>query len=360
MTDDRLFSINKLPRNRIFGEAYVRNTQERKQSSRINSSSLDLSVVFARSKASQEQGYLIPAAVLRARSELAFQTDLDTHTAPCRKARNISLTRPTIYGGYLNTHYGHFITEVLSRLWLERPQEQTILFTSLVHSHSGIYSPPDSPLPCFINSLLKALGYPEIIIASPHETFLVNNAEIIIPWPLFQTRYAIHPQFASLLQKIGEQLVCNNVKAASNKRIYFARSLLANCLRPLINEDAIIDVFKQEGFMIVYPETMTIEEQVTIVSTSTIIAGFAGSALHNVALSPFRKKMLILSCEERVNSNFILFQLARDDDVRYVFPPYIIKRPQSPPKTPKFEITTHSAQWIKESLAALSSTGFLA
>jgi capsular polysaccharide biosynthesis protein len=360
MPSDRLFSINELPRDRIFGEACVRNTQERKQTSRLYSSCLDLSSLFAHRKASREHGHLIPAEVLRARSELAFQNDLGKHTAQCRKARIISLTRPTIYGGYLNTHYGHFITEVLSRLWLERPQEHTAIFTSLVGSHYGIYSPPDSPLPCFINSLLKALGYPEIIIASPHETVLVNNAEIVIPWPLFQTRYAIHPHFASLLQEIGEQLACTDVKAVSNKRIYFARSLLANCLRPLINEDAVIDLFKEEGFIIVYPETMSLEEQISIARTSTIIAGFAGSALHNVAFSPFRKKMLILSCEERVNSNFLLFQLARRDDVRYMFPPNIIKMPQSPPKTPKFEITEDSAQWIKESLATLSTTDFLA
>jgi capsular polysaccharide biosynthesis protein len=359
MNVNRLLTINELPRNRIFGEACVRNTRESKQLSRLYGSSLDISILFTCRNASRKHGYLIPAAVLRARSELAFQTDLGTDTAPPQKIRNITLSRPTIFGGYLNTHYGHFITEVLSRLWLERPQEQTVLFTSLTDSHSGIYSPPDSPLPCFINSLLKALGYPEIIIVSPRETILVNNGEIIIPWPLFQTRYAVHPEYASLLQKIGGQLACNKIQAVRHKKIYFARSLLANCLRPLINEDAIIDVFREEGFTIAYPETMSIEEQVSIVSNSTIIAGFAGSALHNVVFSPFRKKMLILSCEKQVNSNFLLFQLARDDDVRYMFPPGIIKIPQNHPKTPKFEISTHSAQWIKESLATLGSTGFL-
>lgn len=72
-----------------------------------------------------------------------------------------------------------------------------------------------------------------------------------------------------------------DVKKTSKRKIFLSRAGLNLDRRKLINSQEIMDFFDSAGFEIIFPENLSIHEQVKIFSQTSILAGEAGSALHN-------------------------------------------------------------------------------
>jgi capsular polysaccharide biosynthesis protein len=77
--------------------------------------------------------------------------------------------------------------------------------------------------------------------------------------------------------------------------------------RKLTNETEIEDLFRSFGFSILYPETLSIEEQVASVSMAELIAGPSGSAMFNLAFHKRLKSVFMIVPETFIQISEWLF-----------------------------------------------------
>jgi len=107
--------------------------------------------------------------------------------------------------------------------------------------------------------------------------------------------------------KVNEISKLNSTNCSLNdryKKIYISRKkwTAKDTKRPVLtNEDAVIRFLQSEGFVLAYPETLSINEQVALFQNADIIIGEDGSALHNIAFCKPRTRCIVIKNPTRIN-----------------------------------------------------------
>jgi len=162
-----------------------------------------------------------------------------------------------IYGGCLFGHFGHFILESLSRLYVVRScKNYPILF---INENDGAFD--------FQKDIFACLG--------------INNEIIRIKVPT-SVEHLIYSKPGSVIEPLhilDEQIDALKYfyfsKDVREEKIWLSRS---NWLvGTIINEPAIEKILAKIGYTILHPENLSFQEQVRVISTSDIVAGFDGS-----------------------------------------------------------------------------------
>jgi Glycosyltransferase 61 len=178
----------------------------------------------------------------------------------------------TLYLGNFMNHYGHFITEFLSKLWcvdeirfdqiVIRPfifQGGKALLFPFAKELLGVALPSGSQIrvvtgdACFERAVIPAQAWP-----------INSNCNVAVR-PLYAT---IHAHYRS---------------GAPEGRIFLTRH--QNTYKRITNLAEVERVAADFGFTIVNPETMPITDQMRLYANSQIIAGFGGTSLHNCLFS---------------------------------------------------------------------------
>ena len=94
-----------------------------------------------------------------------------------------------------------------------------------------------------------------------------------------------------------------NYKTFFRKKVYLSRSMLGTNYRGLTNKSDIEELFVNNGFDIVYPETLSIREQISLFSSVKVLAGEAGSGLHNSIFC--KPKTNIINIQSSRQNHFI-------------------------------------------------------
>lgn len=169
-----------------------------------------------------------------------------------------------IYGGCLFGHFGHFIWESLARLYAIRQcNAYPILFIS---PNDKVYEVQKRHFQTIgIKNeilLVKKAASVENLIYSPPGSSLE---------PLFITDEQIDALKYLSFPKPEEGL---------QRKIWLSRTKLK--YGKLLNEQAIEEELKKIGYDIIYPELLTLREQVRLVSTASVVAGCDGSAFYSL------------------------------------------------------------------------------
>lgn len=350
--NSQAFQFEDLPPGRRFGEAFLRSPDEPSRCSLIHLHGIH-PLNFASSLTGGSTS-LVPASVVRGRNTTPALGAPSGH----KLASRICGGERPVFAGYCFPHYGHFITETLSRLWLPvSPQQAVILLASGRMSQSITTDNAFAALPAFVQQLLAAAGITCVhLLADPAH---LPRGSCLVPWPLFQTRYSIHPEYTRLLSELGTRVKLARFQSgtmaetpSSAKRVYLARNKLRSGLRPLRNEERVMACFEQHGFSIIHPERLAFDDQIAILEQAEIIAGFAGSALHTVAFTSSPRQLICLSCEHTINSNFLLFSSARGDRSQALFLE-ASRYERGTGKTPEFAITASAVEFTAQYLEQL-------
>lgn len=199
----------------------------------------------------------IPEALL---SVLGRQySDFLPYTSP-----TATVSEPVIYLGAPQSGWGHFLTQGLARIWyaLDNPEVPVVWDAG---SLSG-----------FQREVLNLLGYRN------REYFLrtaTRFAEVIFPQPGICIGDYVHPVFT---EHVGLQV---GAPVVPGKKILLSRSKLGTGAAPgSPAEDPLDRLARDFGFEIVHPEAYSVREQLDILSSSAIVLGIEGSAMHTPLL----------------------------------------------------------------------------
>jgi len=170
--------------------------------------------------------------------------------------------------GYVIGHFGHFLLEQLSRAW-----------GALEHRTPGMkfvfVNNRNIDIPHWLYKFMEMLGI------SKNDVVILNSSckfrRVFVPEQAFKLSNTVWfaPEF-----RLAFRTMADNVKSKYNyDKVYVSRSMLPKDMKTY-GEEKIQNIFADNGFKIIYPETMDLMEQIAIIKNARVLAGCAGTALH--------------------------------------------------------------------------------
>ncbi|MBO0812794.1 MAG: glycosyltransferase family 61 protein [Microlunatus sp.] len=183
-------------------------------------------------------------------------------------------------------HFGHLLTEQLSRLWAWPELKRRLPDLKAVLSLRGRH---DAPPPWEL-SIFAAAGIDPGDIVVIHGPTRVD--ELIAATPMLSSPHYIDPRIEDLWNSVGEALVrmpAGQEAAGPSGRcvrrapgpIFVTRPPKSKT-RPCHNQAEVEDYFRGRGYRVVRPELLTVGEQVCLFSEAPLVAGFAGSGMFSL------------------------------------------------------------------------------
>ena len=174
-----------------------------------------------------------------------------------------------------NPHFGHFITQSASFANALCYAEH--LTTS---SQSEITVLSQQPITNWGQMLLQAscnqpLRFETMDRAQP----LSVECLVVTPPTWIEWHYA-HRDHARLFRKAARNWLED--RSTNQRKLYFSRSRLSECLRHSVNEEELEAELLARGFEVVHPQELPLPAIVQLVNEAELIVGAMGSAMHNV------------------------------------------------------------------------------
>ena len=209
-----------------------------------------------------------------------------------------------IYGGPIIAHYGHFILTSLARLWALDGSHPALFHSDpLIHDHR-------TP---FIRLLLDAAGL------TPHNSFSFNRptriGTLLVPEPALVEQNGISAHYATAMAGLARRIPTG---AARWDKVYISKQKLTSGVARLDGEDYVAQRLADAGFGIVFPEQMSVADQIDLFRKARLVVGTAGSAFHTQAFARRTDgDRIVLSYDPFVSSNFKLLDRAFGGTTHY-------------------------------------------
>lgn len=225
-----------------------------------------------------------------------FAAQLDEGTIDVEQQRaarfnQISISDPCIF---LNSTshwvYGHWLLDIWPRLW----SAANILGQNLLNYKICI--PKDSPAYA-IEAVVKIFNVNKNqFIYFDALTDKLQSDNLIVP-SLLHNSYYFHPLFDNFMQDAAKSL--DAMRRAIGRKVYLSRakyrSRSLSVQRLIHPENDIETAFASAGYEIVHPEDLSLSEQIALYQECSVVAGEAGSALHNTLFAPSKTVVISLS-----------------------------------------------------------------
>ena len=189
-------------------------------------------------------------------------------------AQTLALDHPVAVALHPNLVYGHFLLEMLPRLYLLMVLRQFGADIPLALS---------SKLPPWVKTFARMFQPDDRIVWYDHTTQRVTAPSIVMP-AMMHTDHNFHPAMNLMVHHLLQrQGVADTNAIASASRIYVSRSNFGE--ERLENEDEVEEMVTALGFAVVRPQQLSVEEQIRVFSAAKVIVGEYGSGLHNAIFS---------------------------------------------------------------------------
>lgn len=188
-----------------------------------------------------------------------------------------------IFGGYMIDQYGHFLLESLTRLWFAAETSLPIVWASGVR------------LNAYQREILVRLGiHPDRMLFLKRPT---RFRRLIIPRPGYIIQKGFHERHARFLS-------CGQAYEKSGANVYLSRRVFQSQIATFDGERELEDMLRKEGWNILRPEALSIEQQIEVFSSSRCVAGVEGSAFHTAILCARLHGGLALVRRPQPNANY--------------------------------------------------------
>ena len=190
-------------------------------------------------------------------------------------------------------HYGHLMTEGLSRLWgweeskAADPDLKVLLGTNRRREVQ--------PYEFTIYAAAGIAADDIVLIDEP-----VRVERLVTPAPLLSNPMFVHPAIRETWRRVGDRLEGDATGGPRPARFFCSRRLSKRSCR---NTAEVEDMFREAGFEIVFPEDHSLGDQVAMFRSADVIAGFAGSGLFNLCFVDEPVRVITLRSESYTAHN---------------------------------------------------------
>ncbi|MBU3618788.1 DUF563 domain-containing protein [Polynucleobacter sp. JS-Fieb-80-E5] len=174
----------------------------------------------------------------------------------------------SIYLGSFFSHYGHFLTEGLSRMWLEKFSEyDSVIFQPFIFGKKML------SVHNFIFELYK-IGDEKIKIVNTPTEF----ESIDVP----QQLWLINREPDIRMRSMYENIKKNCLVKHKDENIYGKIFLSSRSFSRVDNIESIENLLRTNGFNVIYPEDYEFSHQVYLYANASVFVSISGSGMHNV------------------------------------------------------------------------------
>lgn len=190
------------------------------------------------------------------------------------------IEKPFLYIGAFETYqYGHFLVEGVSQLWaLAENRDVPVFYANWMNSIKRIRMRRKKS---YIDDFMSYLPISRDGLYYSDRLIKFNKIRIPQHTSVFGDKMFNHhrlvPEFVA--KKILET---NETTFSEYETIYLSRSKLKDGARSIINESDLEARLREKEVEIVYPESMTLSQQIILLNSSKNIIAVQGSALHSI------------------------------------------------------------------------------
>jgi capsular polysaccharide biosynthesis protein len=223
---------------------------------------------------------------------------------------------------FLASHFGHLMVETVSRLWgwdhvRERyPDAKVILQARNVGDRVSTLD----------RRLLGAYGIEEDDIVKVDGPVRVDRLFGASPLLHYAEPYSIHPSLIETWDRLAGALVQPDIEGPG-ERIFVSRPA-GQMNRDCRNTEEVEEIFRRFGFAVIYPETLSLEEQATIFARAKVVAGFGGSGLLSLFYARQVETVIVLNQEGYTARNEYIVSLLLDCDMHFLWSVGDIPQPE--------------------------------
>ena len=186
----------------------------------------------------------------------------------CKHYRSTYYDEDAVYcgGGMAIKHFGHFLVEGINRIYpIFDKKYGNCKFVFAVMGKKNI--------PNYMFEILRLAGIPEKNIIFTTKSLRFNN--VYIPDEAFDWGYFSSHKMAEICGHIADSV---KRPEKTYDKIYVSRLKTGD--RHTIGENIIQNIFEKNGYKVIYPEQLPVQQQIGLVKNCSYLAGVAGTALH--------------------------------------------------------------------------------
>lgn len=205
-------------------------------------------------------------------------------------------------------HFGHFVSEIVSRLWGWAPARECYpALKALVSVAPGRTAPPG-----FCLEVLAAAGIDPADVVAFGADESVQVETLVGATPMLSMPDYVHPDLADVWSRIGENLARTPGRDHPD-RIFVRRP--ENSIRVCHNEADLVARFEAAGFVAVRPETLPLGDQAALFREARVVSGFAGSAMLGLLYADTPKRVILVGPESYTSNNEFLIGAVRGHEI---------------------------------------------
>ena len=284
-----------------WADHFIHDTECRSASYRnvdVNPSSMNKKTRYVKYNIFDETGDpILDCCYLRGRDLDVFKyTYEDTNTEGLSDIQpRVRVTKPVVYLGWINPHYGHFMMESLCRLWFLKDIDNETLKDSFFYF--DIHTSTDSFLSKkWIKDILDVFGLNERNIIFGDKKYVFD--EFIVPSQAMILHHGVVAEEQRYIWNTITSAFDDNDDIDAGRNIYLSRSGLARDKRSLFNEIEVQQKLSTLGFTVIHPEKLSFTQQVKVYSHADLMIGPSGSALHNAAFMRSGSRLISLTTRD--------------------------------------------------------------
>ena len=186
-----------------------------------------------------------------------------------------------VYIGGFWRHWGHFIIELTSRLWYVLEHDKT---HALKLAYTYIYN---EPLPQFYLEIFHLLGIKDEQLMPVKEPTCFKS--VVVPEISTVQAGWYTQEFKNIYDK-----VMKSITPVYHDKIYFSRTRLKKAIDSEFGEPLLEHIFAQNGYTIIYPETLPVSEQLALIKGCRHFAMVSGTLCHNMLFAQEGSEVIIL------------------------------------------------------------------
>nr|WP_246463291.1 glycosyltransferase 61 family protein [Nitrospirillum iridis] len=189
-----------------------------------------------------------------------------------------------LYLSVLFPHWGHFCTESIARLWayhVIKSENPTLVFAE---SHIGNLG-EDS----YVKEILELNGIDMSNVIAPREPVILEK--VYVPEPTMRHIAEYYPNHMDVFHYATKSSGVKIPSRLDDTPIYLSRRKLAshynmaNFNRTYANESNLEEVLKDNGFVIVYPDELSVLDKIELFNKHKYITGPLASSFYGLSFS---------------------------------------------------------------------------
>lgn len=211
-----------------------------------------------------------------------------------------SSDKTAIYMGLAHKHWGHFLIDIVQRLWY--PMTNGLLGKHIAEDVIFAFAGFDDGSKAFDGNYLEffrliGLDTDRIVFVNQPTQFKKVIVPDVAVWP-GEFMYPVYKDIFSVVTENGMREVADSMSGRKVDKIYFSRRHISG--QREMGEEAIERLMVRCGFTVMYPEELSLLEQIFYWQTAGEIACMQGTIPHNCVFARKDLKLYIFNKMERL------------------------------------------------------------